>query len=82
MSTNLDCRFIHLRAGWYYLLEQWGHRREYDAFGPFASSEKARAHLYGNGQGNPGAIMWDDDEGGDPRDPDRWETELVSRARL
>jgi len=54
MSTGLDCGFIEKEPGvWYYELESWDYRDEYDTFGPFTSFEKARQHLDRN-HANPG----------------------------
>lgn len=54
MSTGLDCKFIEVKPGeWYYLLEQWSNRDQYDAYGPFSTSEETYKHLADN-HANPG----------------------------
>ena len=80
MSTNLDCRLVHLDTGWYYLLEKQYSHHEYNAFGPFDSFNEMRDHL-DRYQANPGALIYDDPEDGAPRSPDAEEAELIKRAR-
>ncbi len=54
MSTGLDCAFYEIKPGeWYYLLEQYISRDQYDAYGPFTTYEQANAHLHDN-HANPG----------------------------
>jgi hypothetical protein len=60
MSTGLDCGFIKAKDGtWTYEIERWDNREEYDSYGPFATYEKAVAHLSAN-HANPGG-WWVDE---------------------
>lgn len=43
----------HVPSRWFYLLEQYSRRDEYDAYGPFASFDEALDHLDAN-HANPG----------------------------
>ncbi len=54
MSTGLDCGFREVKPGvWYYDLEQYENRDQYDTYGPFASLEEGEEHLHWN-HANPG----------------------------
>lgn len=56
MSTGLDCGFIEREPHvWYYELESWDNRDEYDTYGPFTSLKAAQAHLDAN-HANPGGF--------------------------
>ena len=67
MSTGLDCRFEHVPSGWYYLLESYEDRDEYDAYGPFPSFAAAEQHLDDN-HANPGGYSSPPADGA-PREP-------------
>ena len=75
MSTTLDCRFVHLTTGWFYLLEQED-EGEWMAYGPFSSYAKAFSdfddHASGPFDGDP--------EDGPAREPNAWEARLVAKA--
>jgi hypothetical protein len=54
MSSNLNCKIVERKPReWYYLLEQYSQRDEYDEFGPFATFRDAENHLQRN-HSNPG----------------------------
>ncbi len=54
MSTGLDCYFSEVKPDvWYYFLEQYESRDEYDEYGPFDSFNLAYDHLHAN-HANPG----------------------------
>lgn len=54
MSTGLNCRIYEKTAGkWYYDLETYSHRDEYDTEGPFPTFKAATDHLHRN-HSNPG----------------------------
>lgn len=54
MSTGLDCHFFEKEPGrWYYDLETWEQREQYDTYGEFATLEIALQHLHDN-HANPG----------------------------
>jgi hypothetical protein len=76
MSSNLDCQFIHLRAGWYYLLEQEGSGEDWNAYGPFSSFEKAQTDFSDFASGD----FWSDPADGPAREPTTWEAQHVARA--
>jgi len=59
LSTGLNCRFYLATDGkWYYMLEQYRHRDQYDDYGPFSSEAQAEQHLNKN-HANPGGWMRD-----------------------
>jgi hypothetical protein len=79
MSTGLDCRFIHLTTGWYYLLESAMYREIYHAWGPFGSFEAAHEHLRDN-QANPGGYSTPAPNA-PAHEPSAWEADLIRDAR-
>ena len=79
MSSGLECRFIHVTSGWYYLLESVFYREVYQAYGPFSSYKRADAHLVSHQQ-NPGGAMIDDPVDGPGREPTRWEAQWLKDA--
>lgn len=54
MSTGVDCGFYEKNPGeWYYDLESYSQREEYDTYGPFPTFAVAERHLRDN-HANPG----------------------------
>jgi hypothetical protein len=78
MSTALGCHFLHVKEGWFYRLEQYAHREEYDIYGPFVSFEAAYDHLRCY-QANPGGFSADDPEG-PPHEARSWERAEIAAA--
>ena len=79
MSTGLDCRFIHLTSGWYYLLESSVYHEVYHAWGPFGSFAATTEHLRDN-QANPGGYSVPPRDA-PAREPSAYESELIKDAR-
>lgn len=56
MSTGLDCRFYEKEPRkWFYDLEKWSRRDDYDTYGPFGTWREAYDHL-GRNHANPGGF--------------------------
>ena len=73
MSTGLDCYFEHFTTGWYYMLERYSERDEYDAYGPFPTFKAADRHLNDH-HANPDGFSLPPENGPayEPRPDQQW----------